>query len=279
MKCPTCGSEASVHGDCLVCNSPLRAPASAVAVADHEDAQGVIARLAGRFPAAAVEAHVRLLPASYLRRTPASVIGDHIALIADAAGGTAITHSGDAQNDALTIATSDRPGILATVAGVLAFRRVNILGGTAYTRDDGIAIDVIRVAGPAERAQDKPWWDEVCGDVGSALAGELEVSALAPTIETARTRGITIPTSVYVDLDSGNYTKVEVNAADRVGLLYAITRALHSVGVDIHLADVETSGLMGVDTFYVRRADGEAIDREFADALQARVSEAIAALG
>ena len=62
-------------------------------------------------------------------------IGAHIALIEEAAGGTALAHDRAGDIDRLTIVTRDRPGILSLVAGTLAVHNVTVLGGTAFTRE------------------------------------------------------------------------------------------------------------------------------------------------
>ena len=49
-------------------------------------------------------------------------------------------------------------------------------------------------------------------------------------------------------------------AADRRGLLYGITKALHEQRIDIHLAKVDTIGPEVVDAFYIRREDGRRIE-------------------
>ena len=61
-----------------------------------------------------------------------------------------------------------------------------------------------------------------------------------------------VPTAVSVDNDaSSKYTVVEVATRDRVGVLYAITRVFADLGLDIHLAKVDTEGEKVADVFYV----------------------------
>jgi [protein-PII] uridylyltransferase len=55
---------------------------------------------------------------------------------------------------------------------------------------------------------------------------------------------------------SSRATLVEVHAEDRVGLLHTITRALFDLGLDIHVAKVDTLGREVVDVFYVRDLAG-----------------------
>ena len=55
------------------------------------------------------------------------------------------------------------------------------------------------------------------------------------------------------------HTVIEVHATDSVGLLYAITRALADLELDILLAKVATYGEDVVDAFYVRDLVGEKV--------------------
>jgi [protein-PII] uridylyltransferase len=70
-----------------------------------------------------------------------------------------------------------------------------------------------------------------------------------------------VPTTVKVDnAASERYTIVEVTTADRLGLLFALTNALHSLALDIHLAKVDTIGVEVVDAFYVLRENGRRVE-------------------
>ena len=64
-----------------------------------------------------------------------------------------------------------------------------------------------------------------------------------------------------VDNDaSRDATVVEVHAADSIGVLYRITRALAELDLDIVSAKVQTLGDRVVDAFYVRDTAGEKLD-------------------
>ncbi len=290
--CPTCGSAASVHGDCLVCNSPLAARQArtpqAGGVTFREDrpthvsaqtSEDVVKALKGRLPTQAVIAHLEELPPSYIARTPAEVIGEHILLVERAGGHTAVEHNHRDDTDEITIVASDRPGILSSLAGMLATHHVSILGGAIHTKASGYAIDVLSVARTDEAVSS---WDAICGDIAKALDGELTIDE---QVVFGRGSGGTaiatrIPTIVYVDNGSSNrFTKVEVNATDRVGILYAIAKTMASLDLDIHLAQVETLGTTTVDTFFLRRADGSRLDSvEEIRALRSAITSAIDAL-
>jgi [protein-PII] uridylyltransferase len=236
--------------------------------------------LDGRVPAEALERHLRVLPTSYLLSTQPEQIGAHIALIEQAAGGTAVAHDRAGDVDRLTIVTRDRPGILSLVAGTLAVHNVTVLGGTAFTRDDGVAIEVMYVADGLGHGIDERRWARVSEAVPQALAGEFPIDErLAETRRAyaSATPPAPIPTTVSVDnVGSDLYSIVEVTAADRLGLLYAITSTLHALSLDIHVAKVDTIGREVVDAFYVRRENGRRIDAaDEIERLRQRIEDAV----
>ena len=251
-----------------------------------------VRELSGRVEAQAVEAHLQQMPIGYLLSMEPEAIGRHIELIdsgvtsrqAGAGGPIApVLHHDQLGNlDRLTIVTGDRPGILQAVAGSLAVHNVNVLGGTAYTRGDGVAIDVMHVGDARGRAIDEQRWERIFESMSSALVGEFPIEArlAAARASYGAEPAALLPTTVDVDnASSDEYSIVEVHAADRLGLLYTITTALRDMSLDIHMAKVNTFGNEIVDAFYVRRENGLRIEAgDEIERLVARVTAAVAAL-
>ena len=72
-----------------------------------------------------------------------------------------------------------------------------------------------------------------------------------------------MPPRVIVSNNRSNtHTVVEVNGADRPGLLYQITYHLVQLGLQINSATVSTYGEKVVDVFYVKDVYGLKIERE-----------------
>ena len=252
-----------------------------------------VRELSGRVDARAVEAHLDQMPVGYLLSMEPAAIGRHIELIES--GFTSREGSGEGDSvapvlhhdqlgnlDRLTIVTGDRPGILQAVAGSLAVHNVNVLGGTAYTRDDGVAIDVMHVGDARGLGIDEQRWERIFDSMSSALVGEFPIES---RLEAARASygaepAALLPTTVDIDnASSDEYSIVEVHAADRLGLLYTITTALRDMSLDIHMAKVNTFGNEIVDAFYVRRENGRRIEAsDEIERLVARVTAAVAAL-
>ena len=252
-----------------------------------------VQELSGRLEARAVEAHLNQMPVGYLLSMEPEAIGRHIELIdrgvtsrqeAGAGGPIApVLHHDQLGNlDRLTIVTGDRPGILQAVAGSLAVHNVNVLGGTAYTRDDGVAIDIMHVGDPRGLGIDEQRWERIFDSMSSALAGEFPIESRLAAARTSYGAEPANPPATTVDVDnasSDEYSIVEVHAADRLGLLYTITTALRDMSLDIHMAKVNTFGDEIVDAFYVRRQNGLRIEApDEIERLVARVTAAVASL-
>ena len=270
-------------------------PAADAEHARREQAVAAALALDAGLAADAVRAHLDALPSAYALATPFGEIAAHLRLIEEAArggSGTALRRERVEGVDGLTVVTRDRPGVLSALAGTLAVHSATVLSGVGYTRDNGWAIDVVSVDDALGHGIDERRWRRIEESVPLALEGRFPIdSRLAETrgayAGRPRDRGgrprrpaPPIEPTVHVDnAGSERYSIVEVGAADRPGLLYAITRALNQLALDIHLAKVDTVGVEVVDAFYVRRESGRRVEEpDEIERLRARVIEAVAAL-
>lgn len=242
----------------------------------------IVEALASRFPAEVVGAHLAGLDADYLISVAPETIGDHIALIAEAAGGTAARHDRLGEIDRLTIVTQDRPGIIQAVTGALAGHNASVLGGVAHTHSDGTAIQVWHVSDTLGVGIDDRRWARILAAVPAAIEGTFDIEErLAEVRRSYPARTLAdVPTTVNVNnTASREFTVLEISAADRRGLLYGITKALHEQRIDIHLAKVDTIGSEVVDAFYIRREDGRRIEEpDAAERLGRRMVQVIESL-
>ena len=80
-------------------------------------------------------------------------------------------------------------------------------------------------------------------------------------------------TKVEIDNQSSrNYTVIDVDTRDDVGLLYRITHALAELGLDIHMALIDTVVGRASDAFYVTDRAGEKIgNHDMMDVIQERI--------
>jgi [protein-PII] uridylyltransferase len=164
-------------------------------------------------------------------------------------------------DDRITVVDIDQPGLFSRVAGVLAANGVRVLTASAWS-DDHRAINQFVVASPTG---EPIRWDRVRTDLEAALDDALDIPARldqrARSIRTITPRSARPPvTRVIVDNEvSSLATVIEVHTADRLGVLYRITRALADVGLDIRSARVQTLGHEVVDSFYVLDAGGQKV--------------------
>jgi [protein-PII] uridylyltransferase len=165
--------------------------------------------------------------------------------------------------DSITIITGDRPWIFCRVAGVLALHGLDVVDATARSTEDNKAMCRFRVTDPVR--EEIPW-ARVTADVQLALDGRLALAARLA--DRARTYGRqshwpAAATTARASFDadaSSDATVIDVLAANGIGVLYRITRALAELDLDIRAARVQTLGSEVVDAFYVRDAHGNKID-------------------
>ncbi len=115
--------------------------------------------------------------------------------------------------DELDVVAVDAPGLFSKVAGVLALNGGSIVGASAFTRDDGGAVDSFTVMRP--ETAPASWWARVEGDLVEAVAGRLalraRVARRARQEERRLQRLPAVETTVTVTPDeSGSASVVEV---------------------------------------------------------------------
>lgn len=161
----------------------------------------------------------------------------------------------------LTVVTDDHPGIFSRVAGVLALHGFDVLGAAAYSADDR-ALSQFRIVGPPAGSSA---WKRLQSDLDFALDGRLAINARLAERARLYRQGATQALSTesaavtFDDHASPDATVIDVHAADTIGVLYRITRALAEFDLDIRSARVQTLGHLVLDAFYVTDADGHKI--------------------
>ena len=156
----------------------------------------------------------------------------------------------------LVVIASDRTGLFATIAGVLSSCGHNILAASAYTTRDGLAIDLFDVdpiAGGAEEQELER--ERIEKRLSAVLAGEAEISAprRAALPRVLREKA---PNARIENDDSDFYSIVDVEATDRPGLLYDLSRALSEQGLSLVTVRASTRASRATDAFYVTTLDG-----------------------
>jgi [protein-PII] uridylyltransferase len=185
------------------------------------------------------------------------------------------------------VCTWDRQGLFSKISGCLSAAGLNILGAQIFSRTDGIIIDTFyvtdaRTGGLAKREErehfDRLLTDVLSGrpvDLNALIARRRRASTLYTPLAEER-----IPTVIHFDNDTAETrTILDVQAEDRVGLLYAISSALAELGVNISVARISTEKGAAFDSFYVTGPDGGKITAEAQrQAIEERLRAAVASL-
>lgn len=227
-----------------------------------------------------IEAHFSLLPERYFINTDQEDIELHLRMVndlltqiqtANSMGTlTPIIHWHDDIDLSMTVVnvvTWDRAGLFYKLAGALTLAGVNIVSTKAITRKDHISIDTFYIIDPdGGVVSDKKARKIFEKRLDEALIQEKE---LMPAINereakiAAQTKNkdmlpAPFPPSVdvYHEL-SLKQTIIEVQASDRIGLLYQISRLITKMGFDIGFARIATERGVAMDTFYIKNEKSE----------------------
>lgn len=187
---------------------------------------------------------------------------------------------------AVHVCTWDRPGLFSKLTGALAAAGLNILAAQIYTRQDGIVLDDFFVVdartAKLPEASVRQRFEKIVTEV---LARGLDpVRAIAKAQQYPplyRAIGEGLPVTVRFDNHlSEEYTIIDVEAEDRVGLLFALASALYELELDIGLAKIITEKGAAMDSFYVTgRHKAKVTDRDHQSMIARRLRESVAAVG
>jgi len=232
-------------------------------------------------------AHMDLLPGGYLLNMTPAMVNEHMGMIASLNGtphAVSLEKVGDIHR--ATFVTNDKPYRLSELCGVLTVNDFNILHAFAFTRKDGIVIDVFNVESANSNAGDgeiAAKVESIQGDLEKIFAGSLDLGSATTQHATRwrRTRKASIPIGVTVKFEndvSDDFTIIDVFTQDRPGLLYRITRALSSEGLTIFRANISTEATRAIDSFYVGDELGQKVSsasrlRRIREALEAEIDQ------
>jgi [protein-PII] uridylyltransferase len=219
--------------------------------------------------AAIAEDMAGTLPASYLE-SPVDVLAEELRMLKMAPPDSEIlTRIEPGKETEITVCLSDRPGILARSAGVVALHRLDVLRARTYSTTTGVALQRFTVRAGSGGAPD---WTVFENDLRRAFSGRLPLEAEVERKVSDYRPSEPLDVEVRaLQAESAHSTVLEVRSRDALGVLYSIAQALAHLDIDIHVAKVDTLGERIVDAFYVRSIDGKKLDED-------QVRSAIAAI-
>jgi UTP:GlnB (protein PII) uridylyltransferase len=172
----------------------------------------------------------------------------------------------------------DRHGLLAKAAAAFSAVRLNILQADIFTRADSIVLDEFSITD----AQGSTASDSQLQDMTFLLEGALtEPPRFASVWACSRHKFLASPSlmspRIVCDSDtSHSSTIVQIEAADRLGLLYDILQAIVDAGLNIKQARIETEGQVARDIIHVTDEQGQKLlDRGRLELLCAKLEAAL----
>jgi len=235
---------------------------------------------------------VAAMPARYFLTVPPGLAPRDLRLLAlgrDRPLAACLRRAPGGGHSDLAIAARDRPGLLGTIAGVLAAHRIDIVHAEVFSTPEdpalgwlaGRALDLFEVRGPEEGPVAATRWRAARAELAQILGGEGDLEALLR--RRLRPSGLPVkplpqvPTKIVIDNDSSRtHSVVDVFTADRVGLLHTLARTFYEIGLSVDLARITTEGHRAADAFYVRAGDGARLEGERARSVVAALTEALA---
>lgn len=230
-----------------------------------------IARVDDAQVPADLEAYIDTLDPRYWTSFDAEACVHHAQIIAGLGHGSASFHISfkiDEFRDKteVIVISPDHPGLFSKVCGALALSGVDIAGARIFTSKAGMALDVfdVQTRNESTAVNDPARLERMRIAIEQALTGELWLDReLSRTLPNSKTKHFEVAPRVMIDNQgSATYTLVEINARDRPGLLYDISRCLVDIGVITGSAHIATYGERAVDVFYVRDLFGHKLRSE-----------------
>ena len=177
--------------------------------------------------------------------------------------GVKVVDAKDGSSSRISVYIKDQPGLFSRLAGALAELGANILDAKIHTTFDGMALDNFMVEGASGGAFKKEERTERLEEAINAwVYGAPGRSKLIkkPSLVAKKSDVFNVePVVLFDNRVSEHHTLLEMNAKDRRGLLYKLTRVLGKNRVSVLSAHVATYGERAVDVFYIQELDGRKI--------------------
>jgi [protein-PII] uridylyltransferase len=256
--------------------------------------------LPGQFSEEELKAHFTALPARYFQIHSASEIRDDLLLThrfmriqvteenRSLSPVVNLHNEPDRGYSVVRVCTWDRAGLFAKMSGSLSAVGLTILSAQIFTRADGIALDTFyvtdaftgKLATGEQRDEFEGLLTRVLSDAPVDIHQLIAQQKISHPVYQAYT-GEQIPTQIVFDNEmSDTRTFIEIEAEDKIGLLYTIADTLSELEVDISTARICTEKGAAIDSFYVREIDGgKIVSPERQAAIKRRLLHATSRLG
>ena len=271
----------------------------------HRPRPALIKRVMGELSesyAEEVDAHFKTLPERYFNYRGATSIARHIKLFRRFL--TRIQKDGpgilepvigwenrpDEGYTLMEVVCWNRHGLLTIIAGALASRNLNILSADIFMRQDDLVLNIFRVCTtnfhPIKNKREIKRIENLIADACSAGDDGRDVDFKAliekqaePSILDQPRAQVSMPQRVFLANDlAENATVLEIQAADRIGLLYDIFDVLSNLDTEVLSARISTQAGAAIDRFHLvdTNTEKKIVSQKKLDAIQSKVWECVA---
>jgi [protein-PII] uridylyltransferase len=184
---------------------------------------------------------------------------------------------------ALCIVAADQAGLLANISAAMVLCNLDVVDAELYTRTNPSgtreAVDLFWVRRTEERTDRDRISAQEQSELKDTLLGLLQgrisaADANRRAVEAARERRRDTVVR-FIEGDDGSFSTLEVEAADRPGLLLALSQALFDQRLQIISSEVRTKEGHVFDRFTVTERDGTPINPERRLEIQVAVLSAL----
>jgi [protein-PII] uridylyltransferase len=221
-----------------------------------------------------LELHFASMPLRYWPRVDSEALRWHLEIVHEFVDG--LTHSDvllappvmhwrhfpDRGFSEVVVCAWDRLGLLAKIAGAFAASGLNILRADIYTRSDNVVLDVFQICDEELRHVDDisrlKQMEQLLAVAFSPNGGGeavLQTWMQCAGAVDAPARG-KAPVLTFDNDRFDDYTVLQVEAHDRVGLLHDLLAAISTCDVDIVHAVIVTEEDEAADVFFMTGTDG-----------------------
>ena len=156
----------------------------------------------------------------------------------------------------LTLVTTDRPALFASVSGALAAWGMNIVKANAFSNAAGMVVDTFYFTDRFRTLEmNLQEWERLKKSIAAVVKGEADVARmLRDRLKSEKSDSTKVKIATQIEFDdncSAHSTLVQVLTQDRPGLLYRMCSLVSKQECNIEIALIETEGQMAIDVLYL----------------------------